>query len=134
MKVLKIVWSASQLFMVSTILFPKKPVEHARKSFTQLACTNGLHLATSPLARSAVRPFSEVFFIGSCRCRRSSQREWIGSTLKYWCEASEHDKVPSVSMILKSGNLCRLLCKSSETFFFYKRLLHIWEKIFILMA
>lgn len=96
--------------------------------------TNGLHLATSPLARSAVRPFSEVFFIGSCRCRRSSQREWIGSTLKYWCEASEHDKVPSVSMILKSGNLCRLLCKSSETFFFYKRLLHIWEKIFILMA
>lgn len=48
--------------MVSTTLFPKKHVEHARKSFIQPACTNGLHLATNLLVHSVVRPFSEIFF------------------------------------------------------------------------
>lgn len=49
--------------MVSTILFPKKPVERARKSSIQPACTNGLHPATNPLVHSVVRPFSEIFFV-----------------------------------------------------------------------
>lgn len=48
--------------MVSTILFPKKPVEHARKSSIRPACTNGLRLATNPLVHSVVRPFSEFLF------------------------------------------------------------------------
>lgn len=62
MRVLKIAWSVSQSFMVSTILFQKKPVEHARRSSIQPACTNGLRLATNPLVHSVVRPFSEKFF------------------------------------------------------------------------
>lgn len=48
--------------MVSTILFLKKPVERARKSSIQPACTNGLRLATNLLVHSVVRPFSDFFF------------------------------------------------------------------------
>lgn len=110
--------------MGSTILFPKKPVEHARRSSTQPVCTNGLHLATNPLVRSVVRPFSEVSPPGSDP--EGKQRQWTGPARKRWCaEAVSVLNSPARgsplvnAMALQSGLITfRLVCNSLGTFSF----------------
>lgn len=80
-----------------------------------------------------MRPFSEVFSLEVVPAEGQARGNGFGSILKYWREANEHDRnAIAVSVTLKSGSpLCRLLCKSLETFLLQKNITYLRENIYI---
>lgn len=115
---------------------PKKACRTCKKKFHS-ACLykwfTSSNKSTCPLCRET---FFWVFFHWklSLQYVKPKGMDWLHLEVLTWSQWAWQSAICLSVWSSNQAHLCRLLCKSSETFFFYKRILHIWEKIFILMA